>query len=244
MATDSINRPLSKPDDGLDLIDVPLCSISEAARRIHAATSTVRAWTCGRRGFAPVIEAADPVRGFLSFQNLVELQMLDALRRYHHIPLQRVRHAVKYLTDRLKVPRPLANKEMLTDGRDIIIEWAGKYIFASRGGQQGITEVLNMYLRRIDYYPNGSPRRLYPFSRRVLSNAIPDLQSKQKDEVPRTIVIDPTIQFGRPCLSGTGIPTEEIRDRYTAGDSIKILAKDYGRQETEIEEAIRYELVA
>ena len=59
---------------------------------------------------------------------------------------------------------------------------------------------------------------------------------------PRIVMVDPEIQFGRPVLTGTGIPTLVIADRYKAGESIKDLARDYNRAEEEIEEAIRCEL--
>ncbi len=55
-------------------------------------------------------------------------------------------------------------------------------------------------------------------------------------------MIDPEVQFGRPVLAGTGIPTLVIANRYKAGESITDLARDYDRPEAEIEEAIRYEL--
>jgi uncharacterized protein (DUF433 family) len=57
-----------------------------------------------------------------------------------------------------------------------------------------------------------------------------------------TVVIDPEVQFGRPVLVGTGIPTLVIADRYKAGESIAELARDYDRAEEEIQEAIRCEL--
>ena len=58
------------------------------------------------------------------------------------------------------------------------------------------------------------------------------------------MVIDPRVQFGRPCLAGRGIPTAIITERYKAGDSIQILADDYRCPAHEIEEAIRYETAA
>jgi uncharacterized protein (DUF433 family) len=57
-----------------------------------------------------------------------------------------------------------------------------------------------------------------------------------------TVVIDPEVQFGRPVLVGTGIPTLVIADRCKAGESIAELARDYDRAEEEIQEAIRCEL--
>jgi uncharacterized protein (DUF433 family) len=43
-------------------------------------------------------------------------------------------------------------------------------------------------------------------------------------------------------ISGTGIPTRIIFERYAAGESIQDLADDYGRPRLEIEDAIRCEL--
>jgi uncharacterized protein (DUF433 family) len=55
------------------------------------------------------------------------------------------------------------------------------------------------------------------------------------------VVIDPRVQFGRPVLVGTGIPTEVIADRFKAGEALDDLARDYGRTPDEIQEAIRAE---
>ncbi len=55
-------------------------------------------------------------------------------------------------------------------------------------------------------------------------------------------MIDPRVQYGRPVLAGSGIPTAVIAERYKAGESIDALAADYGRDTGDIEEAIRCEL--
>jgi len=119
---------------------------------------------------------------------------------------------------------------MLTDGRDLLVEACGNYLNVSRSGQGEIRAILQVYLERIEHDAEGVPARLYPFSRKDLIHD------------PRSIVIDPLVEFGRPCLAATGIPTVEVADRYKAGESIESLAEDYGRAQGEIEEAIRYEL--
>ena len=43
-------------------------------------------------------------------------------------------------------------------------------------------------------------------------------------------------------LAGTSIPTQIIAERFKAGESEAQLAVDYGRDRSEIEEAIRCEL--
>ena len=62
-------------------------------------------------------------------------------------------------------------------------------------------QVVDRYLKRIEREPNGLPIRLYPFT------------STRLDEDPRAVVIDSRVQFGRPCVTGTGIPTCVIAER-------------------------------
>ncbi len=166
----------------------------------------------------------------LSFVNLVEVHVLDALRREHQIPLDQVRVAIDYLRRKLGVRHPLADQDLETDGLDIFVQKYGQLINITREGQLAIRQLLQAHLRRIDRDPSGLAVRLYPFTRKRLG------------EEPKAVVIDPLIAFGRPVLAGTGIRTAIVADRYKGGESVDDLAKDYGRQRLEIEEAIRCEL--
>ena len=56
------------------------------------------------------------------------------------------------------------------------------------------------------------------------------------------IMIDPSVSGGRAVIKGTRIAIEVVAERYKAGESIRDLAEDYGRNSDEIEEAIRCEL--
>jgi len=49
------------------------------------------------------------------------------------------------------------------------------------------------------------------------------------------------LAFGRPVLSQKAVPTEIIFDRFRAGVSLAEMAKDYGVDEKEIEEALWFE---
>jgi len=209
--------------------EVPAYTIAEAAQWLGMPLSTVRAWTLGQGKFQAVIEI-DRASKSLSFRNLVELHVLAAIRRRHNVALQRVRRAVEFIETRLKVPHPLASARMLTDGRDLLVEACGDILNVSKGGQVEMREILQAYLERIEHDAGGMPARLYPFTRKDV----------MRD--PRSVVIDPLVEFGRPCLVATGIPTVEIADRYKAGESVESIATDYGRTREQIEEAIRYEL--
>jgi uncharacterized protein (DUF433 family) len=169
----------------------------------------------------------------LSFVNLVEahvLDVLDALRREHEIPLQKVRKAILYLSQQLDSRHPLADQCFETDGVDLFIRQYGQLVNISRAGQLAMRKILEAYLRRVERDEAGVVARLYPFTR------------KRMLDDPKVIVIDPRISFGRPVLAGSGIPTAVVAERYKAGESVDELADDYGRKRLEIEEAIRCEL--
>ena len=162
--------------------------------------------------------------------NLVEIHVLDAIRRQHSVSLKKVRTALNYLQQRFPSKHPLAEQTFETDGLNLFIQKYGHLINISQDGQLAMKNLLEAYLHRIERDPSGIPIRLFPFTRK-----------RQIDE-PRAVVIDPYISFGRPVLAGTGIATAVIAERYKAGESVDDLAKDYDRQRDEIEEAIRCEL--
>lgn len=56
---------------------------------------------------------------------------------------------------------------------------------------------------------------------------------------PKTIVVDPRRGFGQPVIAGTGIEARIVAGRYRAGESIVVLAKDYGVDFEQVEDAIR-----
>ena len=57
------------------------------------------------------------------------------------------------------------------------------------------------------------------------------------------VEIDPRVSFGRACITGTGRPTAIIASRFRAGDSIAVIARDCRLKPSQVEAAIRYELI-
>ena len=222
----------------IDPRELPAYSIPESAHYLRIPRSTLRAWVGGQvcrsngvtRSFRPIITLPDRHAPLLSFINLVEAHVLDALRREHAVPLQKVRKAIKYLSQHLDSRHPLAEQRFETDGVDLFIRQYGQLVNISQSGQLAMRKVLEAYLRRVEWDDLGVVARLYPFTR------------KRMIDEPKAIVIDPRISFGRPVLAGSGIPTAVIAERYKAGESVDELADDYGRKRLEIEEAIRCEL--
>mgnify|MGYP003394866665 CR=1 FL=1 len=178
---------------------------------------------------APLVTAADPERFLFSFLNLVELHVVSSIRRVHGVKPKPVRRAIDYLRKTFKSDHPLLSRQMLTDGKSLFIEQYGQVVNISKDGQLQMKVALEAYLKRIEWDASGIPIRLFPFTRDKI------------EHTPRYIAIDPKIRSGKPCITGTGVPTGIISERHKAGDSIALLAEDYGRSPEEIEEAVRYE---
>jgi uncharacterized protein (DUF433 family) len=156
--------------------------------------------------------------------------VLAAIRHQHNVPLDKVRAAMSYLRNEFGSEHPLAEHRFQTNGVDLFVERFEQLINVSRHGQLAMRQLLELSLRRIEWDTGGVAYRLYPFTRKPLPDA------------PRSIVIDPQLSFGRPVLAGTGIATTIVAERYKAGESIELLARDYERAPADIEEAIRCEL--
>jgi uncharacterized protein (DUF433 family) len=183
-----------------------------------------------RKFFKPVIQPAAKSPIAMSFINLIEAHVLAAIRRKHRVDMPAVRRAIDFLKNKLGSAHPLADHKFETNGVDLFIERYGQLVSASEGGQLAVRELLKAHLRRIDRDDKGFPLRLYPFMR------------VGENDQPRNIVIDPFVSFGRAVISGTGVSTELVAERFKAGESANELAHDYGCAREKIEEAIRCEL--
>jgi len=221
-----------------DIRKLPAYGIGEAAHYLRIPKTTLRYWVLGQhykigtgKTFAkPIINPADEGNHILSFMNLIEAHVLDAIRREHEISLQKVRKALDYLSKHFRSGYPLVDQRFETDGLDLFIPYYGQLISLTKDGQMAMRKLLLAHLRRIERDPQGIPTRLFPFTR------------KRDPEEPKAVVIDPYISFGRPVLVGTGITTAIVAERYKAGESMEALSEDYGCEQLKIEEAIRCEL--
>jgi uncharacterized protein (DUF433 family) len=143
--------------------------------------------------------------------------------------MPKVREALDYLTAQFPSQHPLAEHKFATDGINIFIERYGQLVKITDAAQLDMREVIESHLRRVEWDLAGLPTCFYPLARNL------------HDKEAKILVINPLVSFGRPVLTGTGIPTSIIAERYYAGESIDDIAKDYRRSRMEIEEAIRCE---
>lgn len=208
-------------------LELPLYGLSEAALYLRVPIKTLEYWAFGKDRHSPLIRVAGKHPRTLSFMNLLECHMLAAMKSIYDLRLPKIRHAVAHLNKTSSFRHPLIEEALLTDRVDLLMRELDKLVNISRGGQYAIPEIVGVHLERVEY--DKGIFRFYPFVR------------ERSAAEPKLIVINPALGFGKPVVAGTGISTSVIASRFNARESVPDLAKEYGLEEKQIEEAIRWE---
>jgi uncharacterized protein (DUF433 family) len=224
-------------DVTIDLRELPAYALSEAAHYLRIPPVALRSWIGGRpsskasaRKDTALIELPDPKLEALSFMNLVEAHVLNALRREYRSALPQLGRALEQVRENFGWKHSLAQQRFETDALNLFISKLATSKSVSEQERCAMHELIKTHLRRIEYDITGTAMRLFPFTR---DNGL---------DQPKIIVIDPLVSFGRPTITGSGITTRILAERYQAGDSVEALAEDYGYKQTQIEEALRCEV--
>src|SRR5258707_14423108 len=205
--------------NGRDPREIPTYGIAESAHWLQIPQPTLRSWikgryyptSAGRARFEPVILLPDRNLPLLSFINLVEAHILDAIRYRHNIPLKNVRSAVSYLRQHSNSTHPLADYWFQIKGLDLLVEESGLLVNATRKGQIEMKEIISAYLERVERDPQGAAARLYPYL------------SRHPEEVaglPHLGFVYPSIFFCKTILFWGGVPTGVISESYSLGGVI------------------------
>jgi len=207
-----------------EIYHLPAYTVADASRYLHIPVPTLNSWLRGRsyttvsgkRDFAPLIDRPHPSLPQLSFTNLIEAHVLRVIREEYQIPLKNVRLALDYLSDRLNTSHPLVMRAFKTDGINLFLDHLDQLVNATQQGQLGIKTVLDNLLTRIEWGEQDIVCKLFPY-----------IHKKIAGDEPKVITIDPSVAFGKPTITGTGIPTKIIADLYRAGDSPELIADEY-----------------
>jgi len=170
-----------------------------------------------------------PSRG-LSFLDLISMLVMSALRAYG-VRLSSIRIAEEYLASEFGLyPYPLARKRIWTDGRHVLfapksplraeLPSDSPLISADEWGQWALTDVLLPYLHRVDYGQEEIAIAWSPID---------------------GVRLDPSIQFGQPCVDTTRIPTHSLYSLYKAGDTPDRIAFLYRIARDDVTSAITWE---
>lgn len=120
-------------------------------------------------------------------------------------------------------PDPLVTEPLWTFSSDIFLRVKDQLVAASKHGQLGM-EFLVEYLQPVNH------------------GLIFGDDSRAASWKPaESVLIDPAIQFGAPCIEGTRIQTEVVWEMRQAGDSCESLATMYGVDINKIRAAVAWE---
>lgn len=219
--------------------DIPLYQLNTAARIVSLSPATLRSWVAGRpypvrdgeSWFEPLIKRPDPKDSRLSFHNLIEANVLSALRKVHEVPMAKVRNAQRVAERKYGIDRLFINDQLRAAPGTLFLDTYGELVDLSNTQQLAMRAILLDRLERV-VHVNGIASQYWPVS------------PTQRDKSARVIVVDPRISFGRPVIAKRGVTTSALADRADAGESLAAIAADYDLEEHEVEEAISFERLA
>lgn len=222
----------------------PLYTIVEAARIVAVPPSTLATWAkgyvrrpAGRSAVTgepvitslPVARALDPS---IPFVGLAEALVLAALRR-SGVPMQRIRPALAHLQREIGLDHALASQKLYTDGAEVLYDYGEtkddrlkddvvRHLVVVRSGQRVFTDVVQDYLRRIEYGDDGYAALI----------RVPGYRQAE-------VVADPSRSFGAPIFERGGARVGDVLQRFWAGESLDELVSEFGVPADQLEDVLR-----
>jgi uncharacterized protein (DUF433 family) len=224
----------------MNLLGTGMYSLSQAARLVGVDARKVRRWMLGydwthkggERGHSQPLwrtqfAGEDLPRDVIGFRDLLELRLVAAFAQ-HGVSLITIRATANAAREYLNSDYPLTTKRFLTDGRRIFME-----AVASTGEPHMMDLVHKQFVFRDIIKPSlyagieydaDKARRWFPLGRR------------------KTIVLDPSVQFGNPIVRSAAVPTDTIYASYLAEgkDGVKV-ARLFEISPAEVADAVTFE---
>lgn len=227
-----------------DRFSTPLYSMGEAAAYLGVPESTFHTWAKGYvRRFesgrevhgAPFVTAVPPQRrgeAVIPYIGLAEGLVATAFRQAG-VPLQRIRPAVERLQQELGLEHALASKALYTDGAEVLYDFAeqqgdspearrARQLVVVRNNQRVFNEIVDHYLHRVEFADDGYAQVIH-----LPSYTVAD------------VVVDPRRGFGQPTFTRGGARVEDALSMFRAGETLAMVAAEYGVPEDQLEDAVR-----
>lgn len=182
-----------------------------------------------KRRYEPVIILPDSRDPRLSFNNLLEVNVLRALREVHEVQLRSVRLAIDTARKEHGIDRLLTDPRLRTSGGALFLDYYFDLVDLSNSKQIAMRATLAHSLQRIEV--DGNRPSFFPDPRYM-------------NPAERPIRVSPHVAFGNAILERRGISTHAVRSRVDAGEEKAAVIADYDLTEAEFEEAILYEAAA
>jgi uncharacterized protein (DUF433 family) len=223
--------------------DVPLYTLTDAARHLIVPRSTLETWANGYerhpkaramvRGESIVTAVPQVTRGAatLPFVGIAEAYVLNAFRRAG-VPMQRIRPSVDWLVKNVG-HHALASRDLYTDGAEVLWDFAQhsgkgsaddqvvKHLIVPRSGQYVFKDIVQHYLQQISF---GDDK----FAEMIRLPQYGDAN----------VVLDPHRGYGQPVFDGSGARVADALGPLRAGETFEAVAADYGVSVSALEDAL------
>jgi uncharacterized protein (DUF433 family) len=169
------------------------------------------------------------VRGYeliLSFEDLISMRVIAALRSLG-VTWQKIHVAEKYLRKKTGYLRPFAVKQVWSDTANIFAELEKDvFLAASRQGQIAIPELLGEYLQPVGDMTFDKHKSVL-----VASTWTPHSD----------ITLNPLVQYGEPCITGTRMRTRILAEMVNSSDSISFIENEFRLTKEQINHGLEWE---
>lgn len=149
--------------------------------------------------------------------------MVLAAFRETGLPLQRIRPALERLEQQMGIEHALASRHLYTDGAEVLFDYAEaqrdkqlRLLTVVRSGQRVFHDIIEQYLKRIEYEGGWASRLGLPITDEEL------------------LVADPQRAFGQPIFIHGGARLVDVIGRIEAGEDKAAVAEDYGVPLTDV----------
>lgn len=232
-------RPLSPASAKMvsmadSLLDRAIYAYSDVDRLVGLHSGTARRWLegyeRGGRFYDPVLRPEPTGGDDVTWGEMVEARLLAEFRS-RDVPVQRLRPAIVQLRKEFG-PYPLAHVRPFLDveGRElvrVVQEQVGLerplQLVVVRNGQLVLVDAAERFRSAVEYVGD------------VVGRLKPDIRTPD-------VVMDPRHSFGQPAIRN--VRTESLAEDFRAGTSREELADLYDLSPLQVDEAIRFELIA
>ena len=206
-------------------------TVGEAAWYCRVSTRLMSRWLFGTTSGEPVMVpqfGAD--QRLVSFLDLVQTLAVREIRTHYKVPLSKIREAIKYAEDELKLYRPFARQHCTYLYNDLLVirrtQDQEDFVEAS-GRQKGQRQFpfVEMYLKSLDFTPDG-----LAYKYRIFASNHPK---------PVSVTMDPEVRFGEPLLL-SGYTALTIYEAIKTEGGVEQAAEAYGIAAEEAEAAYQF----
>lgn len=216
------------------LLDRAIYSYADVDRLVGLHAGTARRWLEGyerqRHFYDPVLRPEPTGSEVVTWGEMVEARLLAEFRD-RRVPVQRMRPAIVRLREQFgRYPLAHARPFLEVEGRELVqivqqevgLE-RGLQLVVVRDGQYVLTEAAERFSSAVEYTND------------VAGLLRPDFRTPD-------VVMDPQRAFGQPAVRS--VRTDSLAEDYRAGTSREDLADLYDLTPEQVDEAIRFELIA